>query len=70
MSQARAELIISHLQGQQYIQESYSAFLKRLKKRLRLFTGNEAIAFFSDIQIAQLLLDLNILDNGEKKCLQ
>lgn len=70
MNALRAELIIDHMQTFQVEIESRDNFLKRLKRRLRLFTGDDAVAFYSEIQVAQLIIDLQVLDATDKKCLQ
>lgn len=70
MNALRAEMIIDHMQTFQVEIESRDNFIKRLKKRLRLYTGNDAVAFYNEIQVAQLLIDLQVLDSTDKKCLQ
>lgn len=44
------------MQGQDY---SYEEFFQVLKRRLRLWTGQEEVAFYNEAQVVDLLQELN-----------
>lgn len=65
MSNVRAMSLIQSLCDIQYERYTYQEFLNVLKKRLKIFTGRTEIMWFTEIQIALLLVELNVM--GEKK---
>jgi hypothetical protein len=65
MSNVRAMSLIQSLCDIQYERYTYHEFLNVLKKRLKVFTGRTEIMWFTEIQIAMLLVELNVM--GEKK---
>ncbi|WP_318503073.1 hypothetical protein [Bacillus sp. T3] len=50
------------MQGQDY---SYTEFFQVLKKRLRMWTGQEEVAFYNEDQVVELLQELNPLAISE-----
>lgn len=55
--------LIERLRQMQYVAYTYEEFVRVLKKRLRIFTGREEIAFYNENQIADLVRELRIMDD-------
>lgn len=62
MSQEHAVATIQNLCDIQHKPYTYDDFLKVLKRRLRIFTGMTEVVWYSEIQIATLLTELEILN--------
>lgn len=62
MSQETAIATIQNLCDIQHKPYNYDEFLKVLKRRLRIFTGMTEVAWYSEIQIATLLTELEIMN--------
>lgn len=54
--------VIEGLLSLQGIIYSYDDFFQVLKRRLRLWTGNDAVAFYDEVAVVDLLIELKQIE--------
>ena len=63
MTTNKAIRLIQSLCDIQYERYTYEQFLSIIKRRLRIFTGRTEVMWFSEIEIADLLLEMNVIND-------
>lgn len=65
-TQQQAETLIRNIMALQARPYEYTEFFHILKRRLRIYTGDESIMFYGEIAVARLLVELGITSEKSK----